>query len=185
MSAIGVDGPRRVIVVGCQGSGKTTLALALGRTLRLPVVHLDVLYWRPGWKESDTPSFRTRVADVIAQAGWIVDGSFSGLAFDLTLAQADLLIVIERPRWLCLWRVLWRSAFARGGGRPDLPVGCPEQFDRLLLREVWRYAIDRAPCIEAERLQFRPDVPVVRLRSDREIAAFLNAGVVSLSSPAT
>ena len=173
MSAIGADGPRRVIVVGCQGSGKTTLALGLGRKFRLPVVHLDVLYWRPGWKESDTPSFRTRVADAISQVGWIVDGSFSGLAFDLTLAQAELLVVIERPRWLCLWRVLWRSAFARGGQRPDLPVGCPEQFDANLLRQVWRYPIDRAPCIEAERLQYRPDVPVVRLRSDREIAAFL------------
>ena len=185
MSAIGVDGPRRVIVVGCPGSGKTTLALALGRKLRLPVVHLDVLYFQPGWKKSDTPSFRTRVADAIAQAGWIADGSFSGIAFDLTLAQAELLVMIERPRWLCLWRALWRSAFARGGQRPDLPVGCPEQFDMNLLRQVWRYAIDLAPRIEVERLRHRPDLPVVRLRSDREIAAFLDAGFVSLSSPAT
>ena len=180
MSAIGVEGPRRIIVVGCQGSGKTRLSLALGRKFRLPVVHLDVLYWRPGWKESDTPRFRTRVADAIAQPGWIVDGAFSGLGFDLTLAQAELLVMIERPRWLCLWRVLWRSAFARGGERPDLPVGCPEQFDLNLLRQVWRYAIDRAPQVEAERLQYGPGVPVVRLRSDREIAAFLD-----VSSPAT
>src|SRR6516164_319232 len=67
---------RRIIVVGCQGSGKTSLALRLGRTLSLPVVHLDVLYWRPGWKESDEASFRLRVTDVIASEGWVVDGSF-------------------------------------------------------------------------------------------------------------
>jgi adenylate kinase family enzyme len=171
---------RRIIVVGCQGSGKTSLSLALGRTLGLPVVHLDVLYWRPGWQASDTSSFRGRVAEAIAGDGWIVDGSFSGLAFDLTLARAEKLIVIERPRWLCLWRVLWRSAFQRRGTRTDLPEGCPEQFDFDLLKQVWRYNVDRRPRIEEERLRYGADVPVVRLGSDREIAAFVEA-----NSPAT
>jgi adenylate kinase family enzyme len=113
---------RRIIVVGCQGSGKTSLALKLGRKLGLPVVHLDVLYWRPGWKASDKASFRVRVADAIASEGWVVDGSFSGLAFDLTLARADTLIVIERTRWLCLWRPF--------GVRPSIATGrgptCPK-----------------------------------------------------------
>src|SRR5258708_28792734 len=80
---------RRIIVVGCQGSSKTSLALKLGRKLGLPVVHLDVLYWRAGWKESDKASFRVRVADAIAGVRWVVDGSFSGQAFDLTLVRAD------------------------------------------------------------------------------------------------
>jgi hypothetical protein len=63
---------------------------------QLPVVHLDVLYWRPGRKkESDKASFRVRVADAIVDDGWVVDGSYSGLAFDLTLACADTLIVIS------------------------------------------------------------------------------------------
>jgi adenylate kinase family enzyme len=69
---------RRIIVVGCSGSGKTSLALKLGRKLGLPVVHLDVLYWRPGWNASDKASFRVRVADAIAGEGWVADGSFSG-----------------------------------------------------------------------------------------------------------
>jgi adenylate kinase family enzyme len=171
---------RRVIVVGCQGSGKTRLSLALGRKLGLPVVHLDTLYWRPGWKASDTPSFRERVTKAVAGDGWIVDGSFSGLAFDLTLARAEKLIVIERSRFLCLWRVLWRSAFQRRGTRADLPDGCPEQFDFDLLKQVWRYNLDRRPRIEEEHLKYGANLPVVRLRSDREIAAFVEA-----NSPAT
>ncbi len=164
---------RRIIVVGSQGSGKTSLALMLGQKLRLPVIHLDVLYWRPGWKPSDMASFRLRVTEAIAGDEWIVDGSFSGLAFDLTLARSELLVVIDRPRWLCQWRILWRSVFDRDTTRPDLPEGCPEQFDWKLMREAWRYDIERAPVIEAERMQFGADVPVIRLRSDRDIAGFL------------
>jgi adenylate kinase family enzyme len=165
---------RRIIVVGSPGSGKTSLSLELGRKLGLSVVHLDVLYWRPGWIESERHDFRRRVADVIAGDAWVVDGGFSGLAFDLTLARADTLIVIERPRLLCLWRVAWRSALERDAARPDLPPGCPEQFDSKLMREVWRYHADRRPRVEAERLQYGTGVPVVRLHSDREIAGFLD-----------
>ena len=159
---------RRIVVVGSQGSGKTRLSLALGRKLGLPVIHLDVLYWRPGWKESDKASFRLRVAEAIAADDWIVDGSFSGLAMDLTLARAERFVVIERARWLCLLRVLWRSAFQRNSWRTDLPEGCPEQFDWNLLKQVWRYNTERRPRIEAELEQYGGHVPVVRLRSDRE-----------------
>jgi adenylate kinase family enzyme len=166
---------RRIVVVGCSGSGKTTLALGLGCKLGLPVIHLDVLYWRPGWKEPGKENFRARVAESIAANGWVVDGSFSGLVMDLTVTRADLMIVIERPRGLCLWRVLWRSAFQRDGQRPDLPEGCPEQFDWKLIREAWRYGIDRAPRVEAERLKHAPNLPVVRLRSNHEIARFVEA----------
>jgi|HubBroStandDraft_5_1064220.scaffolds.fasta_scaffold414841_2 adenylate kinase family enzyme len=165
---------RRIIVVGCQGSGKTSLALKLGQKLGLPVVHLDVFYWRPGWKASDKVSFRSRVADAIAGESWVVDGSFSGLCFDLTLARADTLVIIDRPRWLCQWRIAWRSAFDRAGIRSDLPEGCPEQFDWKLMREAWHYNIDRRPAIEAERLKHGAEVPVVRLSSDREIKDFLD-----------
>jgi adenylate kinase family enzyme len=138
------------------------------------VVHLDVLYWRPGWKASDKASFRGRVANAIAGEGWVVDGSFSGLAFDLTMARADTLIVIERPRWLCLWRIALRSAFDHDA-RPDLPEGCPEQFDWNLMRGAWRYNADRRPRIEAERLKYGAQVSVVRLNNDRKIEDFLDA----------
>lgn len=165
---------RRIIIVGCQGSGKTSLALRLGRKLGLPVVHLDVLYWRPGWQASDKTSFRARVVDAIADECWVVDGSFAGLAFDLTLARANTLVVIDRPRWLCQWRIAWRSVFDRDRMRADLPEGCPEQFDWNLMREAWRYNIERRPVIEAERMKYGADVRVVRLGRDRDIEAFLD-----------
>ena len=164
---------RRIIVVGCQGSGKTSLALRLGHKLGTPVVHLDVLYWRPGWKASDKSSFRARVADAIAGEGWVVDGSFSGLAFDLTLARADTLIVIERPLLLCLWRVAWRSAFDRDGTRPDLPEGCPEGFDASVFRFAWDFPEKHRPEIFAAIERFGRHLDVVRLCNDQDAAEFL------------
>lgn len=174
---------RRIVVVGCPGSGKTSFAIGLGRKTGLPVVHLDVLYWKPGWEASKTAEFRERLTEAVVGPNWIVDGSFAEFAFDLTLARADMLVMIDRPRLLCQWRILWRSAFERSGVRPDLPKGCPEKFDWKLMREAWRYDAERRPAIEAERLKQGPDVPVVRLDSDMEIKNFLNAYPVSEQSP--
>ena len=83
------------------------------------------------------------------------------------------MIIIDRPRWLCQWRIVSRSAFGRGGMRPDLPKGCPEQFDWNLMRDAWHYN-DRWPVIETERLKYGAEVPVARLCRDREIEDFLN-----------
>jgi adenylate kinase family enzyme len=43
---------KRILIIGCGGAGKSTLARQLGDKLGLPVVHLDKLFWHPGWVES-------------------------------------------------------------------------------------------------------------------------------------
>jgi len=42
------------------------------------------------------------------------------------------------------------------------------------MRKAWRYNAVRWPVIEAERLKYGAEVPVVRLSSDREIEDFLD-----------
>jgi adenylate kinase family enzyme len=39
----------RILVIGCSGAGKSVFALALGARTGLPVVHIDQLFWLPGW----------------------------------------------------------------------------------------------------------------------------------------
>ena len=40
---------RRVVVTGLAGSGKSTFAVALAAETGLPVIHLDLAFWKPGW----------------------------------------------------------------------------------------------------------------------------------------
>lgn len=52
---------QRIVILGNAGSGKSTLARTLGSRLGLSVVHLDKLFWQPGWVEPDAEQFRDRV----------------------------------------------------------------------------------------------------------------------------
>jgi adenylate kinase family enzyme len=165
---------RRIVITGCSGSGKSTLARQLVQRFGLPVVHLDVLFWRPGWKEPDTADFRARVADAHAGNAWISEGNYITKTFDLRLPRSDTFITLDRPRWLCLFRVLSRVIIFQRA-RPDLAEGCPEHFDWELLAFIWNFENVTQPRIEAARLALCPDVPLIRLRSQCDITAFLES----------
>ena len=64
---------KRIVILGPAGSGKSTLARRLGKRLDAPVVHLDALYWGPGWKALPIETFRSRLAKAIYGDTWITD----------------------------------------------------------------------------------------------------------------
>ncbi|HEX4197708.1 MAG TPA: hypothetical protein VHZ26_09715 [Caulobacteraceae bacterium] len=166
---------RRIVILGNAGSGKSTLARRLGERLNLPVVHLDVLFWEPGWTEPDNDAFRARVRASMAGDAWISEGNYARRTFDLRLPRADLVIWLDTPRLTCIRRVILRSALARP--RPDLAAGCKEglldpDFAEFL-RYTWDYDRKSKPRIEAAREAIAPDVPVVHLHDKRETESFL------------
>lgn len=165
---------QRIVILGNAGSGKSTLARALGQRLGLPVVHLDKLFWEPGWAEPDAEQFRARVREAISANAWVCEGNYARRTFDLRLPRADLIIWLDTPRLTCLGRVIMRSLLNRP--RPDLPAGCREKLDRAFLTFldfVWHFDRGYRPGIEAVRLAVGPQVPVVHLHTPRQVGAFL------------
>ena len=63
----------RVMIIGCGGSEKSTLARQLGDKTGLPVVHLDKLFWKSGWVESTKEEIDAKITEVMATPRWIMD----------------------------------------------------------------------------------------------------------------
>jgi adenylate kinase family enzyme len=164
---------QRIAIIGCSGTGKSTLARKVGARLDLPVVHLDALFWEPGWKEAEPEAFRARVAKALAGGRWVSDGNYNTRTFDLRLPQADLIVWLDQPLWLRFVRVAWRAFRHRRGGRLDMGPDCPEKLDRAFLAFIWNFDRVTRPRIEAAIARLAPHVPLVRLRGDAQIAAFL------------
>jgi adenylate kinase family enzyme len=167
---------RRVVVIGTAGSGKSTFSRALSAQTGLPVIHLDVHYWKPGWVKPSDEEWRTKQRSLLAGDGWIVDGNYPE-TLDLRLERAQTVVLLDTPWWLCAGR-----AFARGVRKPvgQMPEGCDDSATRRL-RDEWRVAavICRNRGVEPEQeraivSQYGADAALHVLHSKREANAFLS-----------
>ena len=132
----------RILIIGCGGAGKSTLARQLGEKLELPVVHLDKLFWKPGWVEESSEEFDRKLAIELEETRWIMDGNFNR-TMPQRLSKCDTIIYLDFSRWACLWGVAKRIITTYGTVRPDMGEGCPERLDLNFLRWVWNYNRDK------------------------------------------
>lgn len=161
-----------MVVLGCSGAGKSRLAAALSARTGIPAVHLDLLFWDPGWALAPQEVARRRLDDAVAGDRWILDGEFLK-AGDDRFARANAVVFLDRSRWTCLVRVVKRALLERDRKRPDLPAGCAESIDLALLGWIWRYPRDERPRVLALLEEFGARVEVHHLRSNRDVARFL------------
>src|SRR5436309_1121214 len=103
---------------------------------------------------------------------WVMDGNFAE-TFDLRMPRADTLVWLDYPRSTCARRILTRAITDYRKQKPDLPEGCPEQFDAKLLRWVWSFPLQQRPQIVAGIERYGGHLRVTRIESDRDARDFL------------
>lgn len=168
---------RRVLVIGPGGSGKSTLAARIAEVTGLPLIHLDALYWRPGWQPMPGDEWREIVSGLVRRSSWVMDGNYGG-TLDMRIAAADTIIFLDWPRLRCIWRVIKRRIVYAGRSRPTMPAGCPERVTIDFLRWIWDYPRSRRPAI-LERLARVAGGKRVEVIRDRAGVERLLAGLIS------
>jgi adenylate kinase family enzyme len=165
--------PDRIAVLGGAGSGKSALARELAGRLGLPPIHLDRLHYGPDWSPVAIDVFRDRLTRAMAGGRWIVDGSYLEVA-DLTLPEADLIVWLEQPMLLRMWRSWRKTRLHKDRPRADRPEGCAERFDGSYLRAIMSFG-RLTPALDGAIRTAAPGATLLRLRGDRARARFLEA----------
>jgi adenylate kinase family enzyme len=165
---------RRIAVVGVSGSGKTRLARELARRLDLPLVELDLVYWRPGWAMPSREEWVERHRAALAGEAWVADGN-NGSTMAERLELADAVYFLDLPPALCYWRVLRRTVVGLVRRTSHLGADYPERPAWILesARYVFTYRSRRGGRV-LELLERHPHA--VTLRSRRAVRRLL-AGV--------
>lgn len=163
----------RVMIIGCGGAGKSTLARALGEKTGLPVVHLDQIWWEPGhWQHLEKPEFDERLAVELEKPRWILDGNFNR-TIEARLEKCDTVIYLDFPRLVCLKNWLGRVIKNWGHHRPDMTPGCTEWIDPEFAKWVWNFnKNNRARYYEL--LNKAEGKNIVVLKSRRQVQKYLN-----------
>jgi adenylate kinase family enzyme len=163
---------RRVLVIGSAGAGKSTFAARLAERTGLPLVHLDAIYWAPGWIKTPKEEWSRTVDGLLARDAWILDGNYAG-TMDRRLAACDTAVFLDLPRTVCLWRAVKRRIVHHRRSRPDMREGCDEHLTWQLVRWIWDYPRKHRPGVLAKLSALRPGQRAVVLRSTAEVETFL------------
>ena len=164
---------KRIVVTGPAGAGKSGLARELGGLLGIRVLHLDTLFWKPGWVPTGRNEFDALQHRELATDSWIVDAQYDDMLPDWVEA-ADTVVFVDASAVRCLWRVSRRRL-----DRPasvGTPAGEPGALHRALLkflRNQWRYRTRVRRELLAELARKRDGRRVVVVRRQSDVATFL------------
>ena len=134
---------KRVIVIGCPGSGKSSFARALHERTGLPLYHLDLMYWNADKTTVGRDVFLERLSEVLSRDEWIIDGNYAS-SLELRLAACDTVFFLDYPTEVCLSGIRDR----RGTARSDMPWVETEE-DTEFTEFVRSFAVTQRPTILA------------------------------------
>ena len=107
---------KKVIVIGCPGSGKSTFARALRDKTGLPLYHLDMMYWNADKTTVPKEIFRARLAELLTEDAWIIDGNY-GSTMEARMSACDTVVFLDYDPSVCLAGIRERQ----GKPRADMP----------------------------------------------------------------
>lgn len=173
----------RIMIIGCGGAGKSTLARQLGKITGFPVVHLDQIFWSPGnWNHLEIEEFDARLTAEMEKEKWILDGNYNR-TMTLRLHRCDTVIYLDYNRFVCLGSWLKRVITNWGRARSDMAPGCKEWFDPGFAKWLWTFngKYRKKYHVMLERLE---DKQVYIFRNRRQLRRFLNRLANGIDLPA-
>ena len=129
----------KIIVIGCPGSGKTTLSKLLAQKLNLPLIHLDKIQWLGDWVCIRGEDFDNILREEMKKPQWIIDGNYNR-TIPMRLKQCDTVIYLDYPTYVCFFSALKRVIKNYGKVRDDMGGNCKERFDPAFFWFILNFA---------------------------------------------
>ena len=158
---------KKVIVIGCPGSGKSTVSRVLHNKTGIPLYHLDMMYWNADKTTVEKSVFLERLSAVLEKDEWIIDGNY-GATMELRMAACDTVFFLDYPLDVCLGGIKER----RGKPRSDMPWIETEE-DAKFIEFIKNYNEQQKPKV-LELLKKYDDKNNIIFKSREQADAFLN-----------
>ena len=157
---------KKIIVIGCPGSGKSTFSRALHEKTRIPLYCLDMMYWNADKTTVGRAVFRARLAEVLTRDSYIIDGNYRS-TMEIRIANCDTVFFLDYDLETCLSGILSR----RGKVREDMPWIETEE-DPEFMQTVKSYIPEQRPWV-LELLEKYKDKNIVVFKSREEAEEYL------------
>ena len=171
--------PRRIIVRGSCGSGKTTMAGALSKKLDIEHTELDANFHLPNWQSRPRDEFQEIIDKVVERDRWIIDGNYQH-TMTRHQSKADMIVWLDYS-FLTIFIRLFRRTISRMITQEELWSGNRETFvkqfftrDSIFWWMIKTYSRRRRQCVEQTAEMQGSKITLVHLKTPREADAWLS-----------
>lgn len=159
---------RKIIIIGCPGSGKSYFAKKLHDKTGIPLYYLDMLWHNPDKTHISREKFDETLKIIFKREAWIMDGDYSR-TMEMRMRACDTVILFDLPYEVCMQGIAERE----GTKRDDMPWEVAET-DAMLLREVKNYIPGQLPVVYELIAKYKNEKKIVIFKTRDEAEQWLN-----------
>lgn len=153
---------KKVLVIGCPGSGKSTFARKLSAATGLPLHYLDMIWHRPDRTTLDRDTFIGKLKKIVAGDEWIIDGNYLH-TLPLRLDYCDTIFFFDLPVEICLAGAEERV----GKVREDMPW-IEQKMDEEFRQWILDFPVTQLPEIRRLLSENKRKISIVEFRARSE-----------------
>lgn len=159
---------KKIILIGCPGSGKSYLSKKISAKLDIPVYHLDNLFWYGNWQHITTEQLKEKVDKIIENEKWIIDGNYSKTLKD-RIDKADFIFFMNLSSKTCL-----KGYFNRiNKKRDDIPKTCIEEIDDEFIEYIKKFRKLKSPSI-IKMIENKNSIIINNLKTRRIVVKYFS-----------
>lgn len=160
---------KKVIVIGCPGSGKTTFSEKLSQCTGLPLYYLDAIWHKPDRTHISREEYDARLAEILAEEEWIIDGNYSRTV-EVRMQACDTVFLFDLPTETCIQGATERL----GKARYDVPW-IDTELDPKLKQEIEDFPIKTLPTIYELVDRYSKNKQIIVFKSRVQADDYLNS----------
>lgn len=160
---------KKIIVIGCPGSGKSYFSKKLKDILNYPIYHLDLIWNKPDKSTISREEFDSILNKIFLEDAWIMDGNYQR-TLEMRINACDTIILLDFDLEVSL-----EGATSRVGQQRDDMPWQEETLNEEFKNKILSFRDEKLPEIYKLLDKYKEEKEIIIFKNREESNKFLES----------